>query len=223
MGARMRWRTIQAMMRLRYAIDSVGTDSRLLNQPHLNTDSSMPVRSHVRRVRICRGRPWTRMSRSADGCGDGCEVKQERAWTHLFHFVCGERGRAKQWHAWTPMFCWELFSASYLRPWARLFHLVRSERGQEKIHEVEAKRLDETKAYVHAFISLGAASVKPLRPWTPMFRPACRATGWTARTRQGVFPARESCGKCLPRPRLHQTRNGSWCSRCVGQFVTQSR
>lgn len=56
MGARMRWRTIQAMIRLRYAIDPVGTDSRLLNQPHLNTDSSMPVRSRVRRVRICRGR-----------------------------------------------------------------------------------------------------------------------------------------------------------------------
>lgn len=57
MDARMRWRTIQAMMRLRCATYSVGTDSRLLNQPHLNTDSSMPVRSHVRRVRICRGRP----------------------------------------------------------------------------------------------------------------------------------------------------------------------
>ena len=157
------------------------------------------------------------MSRSADGCGDGCEVKQRcactllsrwelfparssRPWTHLFHFVCGERVRAKQWRAWTPMFCWELFSASYLRPWTRLFHLVRSERGQEKIHEVEAKRLGETKACVHAFISLGAASVKPLRPWTPMFHPACRATGWTARARQGVFLVRVSCGKCPPAP-----------------------
>lgn len=88
---------------------------------------------------------------------------------------------------------------------------------------LQRERLGETNAFVHAFISLGAASVKPLRPWTPMFHPACRATGWTARARQGVFLVRVSCGKCLPRPRLHQTRNGSWCSRCVGQFVTQSR
>lgn len=57
MGARMRWRTIQAMMRLRYAIDSVGTDSRLPNQPHLSADSSISVRSSVRRARICQGRP----------------------------------------------------------------------------------------------------------------------------------------------------------------------
>lgn len=118
------------------------------------------------------------MSRSADGCGDGCEVKQRCACTLLSR--------------------WELFSARSSRPWTHLFHLIRSERGQEKIHEVEAKRLGETKACVHAFISLGVVSAKHWRPWTPMFHPACRATGWTARTRQGVFLVRVSCGKCPP-------------------------
>lgn len=60
---------------------------------------------------------------------------------------------------------------------------------------LQRERLSETNAFVHAFISLGAVPVKPMRPWTPLFHPACGVTGYPT-ARQGVFPARESCGKC---------------------------
>ena len=62
----------------------------------------------------------------------------------------------------------------------------------------EEKRLGETNAFAHAFISLGGRLSETFASMDAFVSPSLQGDGLPDRAWQGVFPARESCGKHPP-------------------------
>lgn len=56
----------------------------------------------------------------------------------------------------------------------------------------------ETKVCMHAFVSLGAVLSEIIASMDAFVSPSLQGDGLPDRTRQGIFPARESCGKYPP-------------------------
>lgn len=54
----------------------------------------------------------------------------------------------------------------------------------------------ETKVCMHAFVSLGAVLSEIIASMDAFVSPRLQGDGLDDCARQGVFPARESCGKC---------------------------
>lgn len=63
---------------------------------------------------------------------------------------------------------------------------------------LQRERLGETNAFVYAFISLGAVPSETFASMDAFVSPSLQGDGLPDRTRQGIFPARESCGKYPP-------------------------
>ena len=91
----------------------------------------------------------------------------------------------KQARAWTPLF---LLRAGLSEIFASLDTFVSL--------RLQRERPGETNAFVHAFISLGGLLSETFASMDAFASPSLQGDGLPDRTRQGIFPARESCGKC---------------------------
>lgn len=94
--------------------------------------------------------------------------------------------------------------------------------SERRFTRFDEKRLGETKACVHAFISLGGCLSETFASMDAFVSPSLQGDRLSDRA-AGCLPGAGVVWQVHPCPRLHQTRNGAWCSRYVGCFVTQSR